>query len=221
MKNTLSDFDPLFQESSKQIFKNNEKRKELNDQFKLLFSQLQEHNMLEPNPLVHAALSVINTASDLITGLEGEIEIRKTELEKGENQNIVKLNLLEKKHKLLEKTAAVVQKQTVKLKTNKSSRKKAGDATAKRYEHITNVAIEITKNYAQKYPYRLSETTCEHGVKANIDKEILERMSNQAEYRLANLTNPPDIRTVGKHRKKAFEKLGYQVKKSTGSRAIN
>jgi hypothetical protein len=210
MKSTLQDLDPSFKKLSSLMADNNKKRKELLDQFSKLYYELSKCETPKKDPLIDAALTVINTASGLIKGLEGEISHWDTDLQKSEATKEFLYNLAEKKQGLLDKAVNVAQIQHIKIKDNKSKRKISGAATAKRYEYITKKAIEVAKNYAQKHPYRLSEINCNHGIKTEINKQILAIFSDPIEYRKANLTDTPDIQTVDKHRIKAFKKLGYQ-----------
>ncbi len=92
---------------------------------------------------------------------------------------------------------------------DRDRKEKSKNSTIKRYKYITSVAKEVTVAYAKQYPHNLNKNTCEYGVKAEINRLIIDKFSTLVECKKANLTSEPTDKTANKHRVIAFEILEY------------
>jgi hypothetical protein len=86
---------------------------------------------------------------------------------------------------------------------------KGGQATKAKHRHLTDVAINIIKQFSEDNPKWLNDKVCARGVKSNIDGLIEDKMRKKTNYKKANFMTRPTIKTIQKHRNIAFKELGF------------
>lgn len=139
-----------------------------------------------------------------------------------ESLNLMNINQsLGEIHKETIKLAVIVSKTTAEAKEiapnilqakaqqQKINAGKGGEATAKKFKYITEVAIKLVSEYATKYPTHLNKDTNKRGVTSALKKNLTKHFMNESEQKKGCLLDFPDPRTVDTHIKLAFDELGY------------
>ncbi len=165
---------------------------------------------------ISASQNIINNLSKQIcSGEKGRSEY--INLNKNLNNIIIKMNNLNNlklatAQGLTELTDNLNQENTQlnnETFNDRARKNKSKSSTIKLYEYITSVAREVTAAYAKKHPHNLNKNTCGHGVKAAINRSIIDKFSNPDECKKANLIKEPTEKTANKHRVLAFKILEY------------
>jgi len=161
------------------------------------------------NAYVKTAIEVIGSASKFIIGLR-ELQVCKDNLINGGTKLLeVSSEKITKQDESNDFLANQIDMLNKKVEKDKVRLENAGNKQIIKYIHTFNVSLKITEEYAAKYPNKLNKANIVRGVKAEIDKQITAVMSQESEYKKANLIGPPTQKTVEKHRKSAFKSLGY------------
>ena len=116
------------------------------------------------------------------------------------------VNVLEEHTDKVFKTLIVVDRN---LKKRIKNNKPKGDKNIEKFEYLTTIAIQITNDYAEKYPEKLNENECEFRVTAKIKNAFLDHFEDEEEQKIANIKGLPDKNTVSANITKAFRALGF------------